>query len=244
MYWAQKEVQAAGFETTPFPNADHTHVILPLPAFRGDQINGGPELFQFLPHMHKGITVLGGILESHRIELQSTGATLVDYYFYEPLIAANARLTAEAAVHLAAARLPITIENAKVLVCGWGRIGQLLAHKLRAWRADVTVSARNPKDLAMIEALGFTAIPTGSWQDLSLYYIIYNTVPAQVFLPRHLESTAEGCLLIDLASTPGFAPCPGRTIITAPGLPGAYAPETAGRLIGRAILTLCHLERS
>lgn len=241
MRWAETELREAGFEITPFPLC--THVVLPLPAFRDGRINAGPALSDFLPRLSPGTTVLGGILEPHRIALEAAGCFPIDYYLHQPLIAANARLTAEAAIHFAADRLPVTLEHSPVLVCGWGRIGQLLAHKLRALGASVTVSARDPRDLGMIEALGFIPCVTGAWRDLSLYNIIYNTVPAPVFLSHHLKTAKRECLFIDLASTPGFAPTEDRIILPAPGLPGIYAPETAGRLIGKTVLELCHLER-
>ncbi len=241
MQWAQTELQEAGLDVVP-PSLC-THLILPLPAFRDGKINGGPPLSEILPELSRNTVVLGGILQSHREELLAADCIPVDYYSHQPLIAANARLTAEAAIHLAAQHLPITLEHSSVLIAGWGRIGQLLAHKLKALGAFVTVSARNPKDLGMIRALGFTPSVTGQWEELSSYNIVYNTVPAPVFLPEQLESARDSCLFIDLASTPGFPAVSGRTVLLAPGLPGIYAPETAGRLIGKTILELCHPER-
>ncbi len=241
MQWAKAALLEAGQQIVPLSHC--THLILPLPAFRGGTVNGGPPLSQILPELPRGTTVMGGLLEPHREELLAAGLIPVDYYLHEPLIAENARLTAEAAIFLAAGQLSVTLENSSVLIAGWGRIGQLLAWKLKALGASVTVSARSPKDLGMIRALGFTPMVTGQWEDLSLYNIVYNTIPAPVFLPRHMETAGEDCLFIELASRPGFPEGGSRSIENAPGLPGIYAPETAGRLIGRTILELCHPER-
>ena len=52
--------------------------------------------------------------------------------------------------------------------------------------------------------------------------------------------TDPQCLLIELAA--GMEPIQERPYIRAAGLPGTYAPESAGVLIGKTILKL--IERS
>lgn len=244
MSFAQQLLEESGYRIVPWNDPGCTHYILPLPAFHGDTIRSGPALAAFLSILHPGSVVLGGKLDAYLPELQSTGAKVTDYYLHEPLIAANARLTAEGAVTLAAEKLPIALNGAPVLVCGWGRIGQHLARILGSLGARVSVSARKPTDLAMIQSLGYHPITTGHWQQLSVYRAVFNTIPAPIFTSDDILLTRPDCCRVELASASGFSACPQRPVIMAPGLPGAYAPETAGRLIGKTILTLLDGEGS
>jgi len=115
----------------------------------------------------------------------------------------------------------------EVLVVGYGRIGSLLAPKLAALGAMVTVAARSPAARARAEAQGFrsvniTFIP--AWFDA-----VVNTVPATV-----LEGDYGGALCLDLASAPGGWP-KGEPVLHAVGLPGTYAPQTAAEVMRDAI---------
>lgn len=243
MQAARAVIEQAGLQTADWPSPRCTHLVLPLPAFSGDLVREGPPLAQVLPELGPDMTLLGGMLEPHRKTLEDTGAKLLDYYNDETLAAANAEITAEAAVSLAMERLPVTLSGTACLVCGWGRIGQLLARKLAALGARVTVAARKPKDLGMIGAMGFAPLPMGQWQGLSPFRVVFNTVPAPILDRQALLKTDPSCLLIELAS--GMVPVQERQYIRAGGLPGIYAPETAGTVIGKTILRLTGLsERS
>lgn len=241
MKWVRAELESQGFPVTDKPENACTHVVLPLPAFGKNQPLSPEELCRFL---QPGMTLLGGKLEPYTKELSATGAGIMDYFTSEALIAANAEITAEGAVSLAMTHLPVTLSGARVLVCGWGRIGQLLAKKLNALGAQVTVSARKPRDLGLISAMGYGAIPTGETAYLSSYQVIFNTIPAPVYHHQDLQRTSPECLLIELASCCGLEADESPRYIKAPGLPGKYAPETAGRLIGRTILGLIGKEQS
>ena len=117
---------------------------------------------------------------------------------------ANDVPTCEGALQLAMEQTEHTLQGASCLVIGYGRIGALLAHKLHALDAAVTVSARSPRDFARIEADGMRALDTRSLAGrLSAFQLIFNTVPAPVLGAAELSSLSTGCLVIDLASLPG-----------------------------------------
>lgn len=237
---AREVVEEAGVTVEDWPCEGFTHLVMPLPAFSGDCVRGGPTVSEVLEQLRPGTIVLGGVLQPHRAVLEAAGATLLDYFEEEALVAANGEITAEGAVSLAMERLPVTLSGAACLVLGWGRIGQLLARKLGLLGARVTVAARKPKDLGLIQAMGYAALPMGRWAELHRFRVIFNTVPAPILDRETLLQTHTECLLIELAQ--GMAPVRERPYIRASGLPGIYAPETAGRLIGQTILTL--IERS
>lgn len=235
---AQRTVAEAGISVSPWPSEICSHLVLPLPAFLGDSVRGGPTVAEVLEWIRPGMTVLGGMLGPHQQALEAAGATLLDYYEDEALVAANAEITAEAATALVMERLPVTLRNTRCLILGWGRIGQLLAKKLAALGAHVTVSARKSRDLGLISAMGYT--PMEMPPKLGQFQVIFSTVPVRLLERKQLMQTDPQCLLIELAA--GMEPIQERPYIRAAGLPGTYAPESAGVLIGKTILKL--IERS
>lgn len=114
--------------------------------------------------------------------------------------------TAEAAIALAITETDETLNSSQVLVVGYGRIGQVLAHYLRGFGAVVTVAARRPEVRARAVAMGHRAIDTAA-EDLRRAIaeadIVYATAPANVLDRSVLERTKPEALVIDLASPPG-----------------------------------------
>lgn len=138
--------------------------------------------------------------------LTKRGLKFADYYKREELIVKNAIPTAEGALEIAFSELPITIFGSKSLVIGYGRVGKVMAKKLKALESCVTVSARKYSDFAWIEEGGMEAIHT---EDLSVFAenfdLIINTVPAMVLTEEVLKRVRDDTLIIDLASKPGGA---------------------------------------
>ena len=126
-----------------------------------------------------------------------------------------------------------------MLVIGYGRVGKVLADRLKALGADVTVSARKPADFALIKALGYNAMETKTVNDsLSDYDIVFNTVDVKVIDEKAFYNCTVK-LLIDLSSLGGFdldvaGDC-GITALKAPGLPGVTAPLTAGKILAQTV---------
>ncbi|MGI6180573.1 MAG: NAD(P)-dependent oxidoreductase [Agathobaculum sp.] len=143
---------------------------------------------------------------------------------------------------------PCTLQGARCLVIGYGRIGALLAGKLRALGAMVQVSARSPRDFARIETAGLTALDTRSLAgQLTGFSLIFNTVPAPVLGAAELADLSDGCLIIDLASMPGGispdATVPsGCRILHALSLPGRVAPLSAAQAIHKTALSILQEE--
>lgn len=130
-----------------------------------------------------------------------------------------------------------TLHGARCLVIGCGRIGALLARKLHALNARVTVSARAPRDFARIQAAGLSALDTRHLAGhLGGFDLVFNTVPAPVLGASELGELRAGSLVIDLASLPGgIAPDaklpPACRVLHALSLPGKVAPLSAARAI-------------
>lgn len=253
MHWAARELRRQGRAVItccvphepeqPLPHRIST-LVLPFPAFQGERIRGAstPGVKEILPALQPGSRVFGGLLEPWAAAFGERGAQCCELYGSEPLTTANAALTAEGAMALAMQHLPIALEGMHCLVIGFGRIGKLLARKLSALGAEVRVSARSASDRAMAEALGYGSEETGHYHHgLSAYELILNTVPHRILTASQLAGVREDCLLVELASQPGGIPrdsCEalGLSYLAAPGLPGSYAPKTAGILYARSIL--------
>lgn len=175
---------------------------------------------------------------------------LIDYFDSESLQIRNATPTAEGAISIAMQHLNKTVCGSRALVTGYGRIGRMLTHLLRQLGADVTVAARNYRQLAEASSFGNSTLrlspelPLGGLEPIcekGRFDVIFNTVPARLFDKEILEQMPRRALLIDLASVPGgvdFAAAKARGIeaIWALSLPGKYAPESAGIIIGETLL--------
>ncbi len=149
--------------------------------------------------------LLGGMTgDLSRRLMADYGLTLLDYYDREETQVANAVPTAEGALQLAMESTDRTLHGSRCLIIGYGRIGRLLADRLLALGAEVTVSARKYGDLAWIEAWGYRGVQTGALTgQLDRFDLIFNTAPALILDGTRLRETREDCVIIDLASAPG-----------------------------------------
>lgn len=234
-----------GLEQQPLP-AVFRQLILPFPSFEGGKLRGPEPLpvEELLCRLNADSCVFGGLLGAHRESMEQRGAHVFDLYGSEPLSTRNAVLTAEAALCLAVENSPQALQNAHCLVIGYGRIGKILAHRLQALSARVTVAARKAADRALAEALGHSSQQCGLYPEgLAQYSYIFNTVPAEVLSRAQLSQIGADCLLVELASPPGgFSQSLCRELglrcLPASGLPGRFSPAAAGRLYAQSILNL------
>lgn len=163
----------------------------------------------------------------------------VDYGAFDSYALLNAVPTAEGAIKLAIENTPYTIWQSKILVIGYGRVGKILANRLKALGAFVTVSARKPADFGLLESLGFDYINTGSLNlNPPKYDIIFNTVDVKVIDDKTIENIACD-LIIDLSTYGAMSlkkaeEC-GIKAIKAPGLPAKIAPETAAKILSQTV---------
>ncbi|MCI8478638.1 MAG: dipicolinate synthase subunit DpsA [Oscillospiraceae bacterium] len=226
-------------------------VVLPLPAAGEGGLLNAPlaesshPLSQILDALRPGQVICAGRVTAPLQALaEARGLTLYDYFAREELAVANAVPTAEGAIQIALEELPITLHGARVLVIGYGRLGKLLAHRLSALGARVSVAARRCADLAWIEAYGYGVEHSEQLKGwLCSYDLVINTVPVELLDETALADLHPGCLVIDLASKPGgvdfeAARRLGVKAIWALSLPGKVAPVTAGKSIKTTIYNI------
>lgn len=90
---------------------------------------------------------------------------------------ANAVPTAEGAVQLAMEQMPVTIHGARVLITGFGRVGQAAAGASPPWEPGQR-GRRRYEQLALAESEGYGAEQIGGLDGwLCGYDLVVNTVP-------------------------------------------------------------------
>lgn len=137
-------------------------------------------------------------------------------------------------------KLPVTLWGSECLVLGYGRIGRLLAQRLHALGARVTVAARKYGARAWAEAFGWKAVPIDRLSGcLGNIQAVFNTAPSLILDSTLLAELPPDCLCMDLASKPGIdfpaAEQLGLKTVWARGLPGKAAPVTAAAAIRDAL---------
>lgn len=223
-------------------------ILLPLPATKDGLFLNAPYAENEIRldddfvrlFMHK--TVCGGMLQ--RLTASSSLWREIepeDYYRREELAVGNAIPTAEGAVGIAIREYPGTINGAKCLITGFGRIGKNLAIILRGMGAEVFCAARKKADLMQMRAFGVQPL---TYREISRRFdLIFNTVPAKVLTSPVLMQQTRDTLIIELASAPGGTDLKRAEelhlhVIDAPSLPGRVAPKTAAEYIKEAVYNI------
>ncbi len=161
----------------------------------------------------------------------------IDYCKSDAFALKNAVPTAEGAIRIAIERTPYTLWQSRALVIGYGRVGKVLAERLSALKANVTVACRKPCDKAMAEILGYSTADSTRLPDLGRFDLIFNTVDVPLLEDR-AEELKQACV-IDLSTKGGIAPETAKRFSVdyckAPGLPGKIAPQTAGKILAQTV---------
>ena len=179
-----------------------------------------------------------------RARAETAGAQVLAYAGREDYLLGNAEITAECAICLAIERSRAVLCGSRAAVMGGGRIGRLLAVKLRALGACVTAYARRSETRRELAALGVAAEDIAAADDaLPQADIVFNTVPAMVLPEERLRLLPRGALVLDLASRPGgtdftAAERLGIDCVHALALPGRLAPLSAAREIRAAVYNM------
>lgn len=248
-----KAEQLTSFEKT----VDGSDVILlPLPVTRdnaslllaSDAKADTIELSELvrLASRYKCRAILGGMLPDEICSLcEKEGIFARDYYKSDDLQMKNALPSAEGSLMIAMEHTDITMKNMKALVCGYGRIGSLLASMLQSLGAEVTVAARRDETLCEIAMEGYRAIRIGGnpaelGAAVDESDVIFNTVPSVILTSAVLDKVKSKPLYIEIASLPGgidlsAARDAGIRTVFAPSLPGKYSPRSAGKYIFEAV---------
>ena len=175
------------------------------------------------------------------------GYEYIDYYEDESFQVQNALLSAEGAIYYAKDKLSDAIHGSNIAVMGFGRIGKILAYLLRAQGAKVSVFARKDTDCTWGRLIGFETFRMEKMgigaEIINSFDIIFNTIPYRIFDETIAMNINSNTIILDLASPPF---CMDRALAEKyslryyreQGIPGRYAPKTAGAYLGNKIINI------
>ena len=228
------------YEENPLKALHASHVaVLPLPA---SSVEKEVSFIDVIAEMKRREgTVIAGKFSPYMLDLMDEeNIRYADYFNDESFNIKNAYITAEGAIKLAMNSLDIMLRDAKCMILGFGRIGRALAQILLSIGCRPTVYARKEEARTLAKEMG--CFPTERL-DLKGAEVIFNTVPQRIITNDDLLEISSGRILIELASAPGgFDPeiavgC-SHTVIDGKGLPGKYAPASAGKAVAESILSI------
>lgn len=215
-------------------------LILPIP------VSKVPDQRQLNDILNKnlinGTLVLGGCFSEEQKELLN-GRDIHFLDFMEDAIVTeeNAVATAEGAIAQLVNYSPYNIDEAKIIVTGYGCCGKAIAARLKALGARVTVLARRREARKEAKKDGFYAVDFAFGPEEAMgAAMLVNTVPAPVVTRTIIRELPRDAYILDIASAPGgcdFA-CAREYGIRADlalGLPGKYAPKESAYILNRAI---------
>lgn len=186
------------------------------------------------------ILVGGSLPESVVTHCTRHGIKYYDVMTSQKLVSQNARLTAEGLLIPLLSHTSFSICECRTLLVGYGRCGREIADILHLFTDDICIYETNPDALRAAKAEHFKTISESEIPRLfhSTPHIntIINTAPVNPFEARIWSSLPEDCTVFNIASFRLTLPFPlSEQVVDCPGIPGKYAPKTAGNLIARDI---------
>lgn len=231
---------------------DASVIALPIPIIKSDNYlntidDGKIEIYDILSLLREHHILFGGrISDPIKNYLLNHNIKYIDYMDIESFQIKNALLSAEGAIYYAQGRINSGISDLEIAIFGFGRIGKILAYLLHTKGAKITVFARKESDFAWCQLIGLKAVKIlGNIISSDIleknYDIVFNTIPYRIIDERFAKNINTDTIIIDLASYPygmdeSIAKKYNLKYYHELGIPGRYAPESAGKIIGEIIL--------
>ena len=220
-------------------------IVLPLPAVKCEKVLGFSDIIEYA--QKNQAVILGGMFSQYMLDtMEALGVRSFDYYRDECFTVRNAYITAEGALAIAMQELESDLRETDFAVLGYGRIGSALGDMIKANRGEATVYVRRDSALALAKERGLRAEFLEKLGERP-HDVIFNTVPSRIISNEQILGFDTETLLIELASAPGgfdfeIAEQYGLKCINAQGLPGKYAPRSAGVAIAEALIKIIDKE--
>lgn len=168
--------------------------------------------------------------------------THFDYMDDETFVFKNAYLTAECSLYHLISNTECSLRETKMLVLGNGRIGKSMLSILKGLGAHPDCVCFNELENAYARAFGTEGFDLGELSGrIHIYKAIINTVPKVILKGDILRQIDKNCFILDLASAPGGVDQTAAAELElnykhALGVPGKFAPETAGMFLYESII--------
>lgn len=198
-------------------------------------------IHSFLGMLNHSHILVGGNLPHYVITYCTHhGIKYYDVMTSASFISQNARLTAEGLLIPLLSHTSFSICDCRALLVGYGNCGKEIADILQLFTNELYIYDTNP---SAVKAAGSKHYKTVSEQELrncahKVHQIntIIITSPVNPFNRFQWESFPDDCTIFNIASFALKLPPPlSEHVIPCPGIPGKYAPKTAGSIIARAI---------
>lgn len=192
------------------------------------------------------IIFCNGITPSFQKQLSVKHRLLYNLGNSPEFTAENARLTAEGLLSELIRFTPFSLENASILLLGYGHCGKAVSTLLSSFTHRIYVWECENSKQVQAEQNGLLVLsPSEKNTILPHCHLIINTIPEHVLTKHDLEFLSGNCHIFDIASAPfGFSSDITTTYslpyFRLPGLPGKFSPKTAGITIGTTIERMIH----
>lgn len=158
----------------------------------------------------------------------------------------NTRLTAEGLLAQVMSKTPFSVLESKILLIGYGRCGKEIARIFSNYSKKIVITEKNQKSVSAAPANGFKCFSPdkirGNKSLLAQTNIIINTAPDVPIASSFFTYIPSDCYVFQVASGPLLLPETFHGIlINCPGIPGKYAPKTAGSKLAAEICKYCDL---
>jgi dipicolinate synthase subunit A len=164
---------------------------------------------------------------------KGTPAIVIGYGEEDELCILHAIPTAEGAIKVAVENTEETLLGMPVLCFGLGRVGMSVAQAFGAMKARVTLTARNPAQLARAYSMGFEPVHLSKLiERIDQFALIVSSSSGRVVTREIIERTRTDVVIMDLCSPPGSvdfdaAKALNRKVVWARAQAGT-APRSAG----------------
>jgi len=199
----------------------------------------------FFDNTKKNVLIFTGIITDKLNEMLKTSNRKAVILMQDPdVIKENTIPTVEGILADIIYSTKITINNANILVIGYGNIGKRLVNFLNMLGANVAVGVKEEKDKIALLNIGQKTVLTTEKEKMSTILhdvdIIINTVPTLILDKQYLITTNKNAYILDVSSYPygvdfNCADTLGIKNKLLLGIPSNVAPTTSGLILTQKI---------
>ena len=222
-------------------------IVLPVLGISEAYLTTAQLALNFLTKTKNTVKIFSGI-KTQALTKLLTASQRSCYYLMEDaqVVKENAILTVEGIIADLIINTKIAINNAKIMVLGYGNIGVPLVAALNSLGANVYVGVIESTDKNQLDQQQQESFYTSD-QALNTYVgmmdMIVNTVPATLLTTAHLQQLKTDSYLLDVASKPYGINVAKLTALGIkhkiyPAIPSKVAPQTAGEILVRKISSI------
>ena len=216
-------------------------IVLPIPSFRKGKLNLPSKTEWISPNDFIKRTSPSAVIIS--VGFNFPQRKTIDLQDRDDFCYLNAISTAEGAIKIAIDSTEKTLNDTNNAIIGFGRVGKVLADKLRAF-GKVTVCARSDKDIYYSKALGLDTVRLNTLKEkIGTFDMIFQTVPSLIIDDKVIDNMKKNAIIVEL-STAGvgtdmeYAKSKSINTILASALPEKTAPLSAGNVLSECVFNI------